>query len=103
MLGLLTQYYVAEGEALNQAELYTQISHLLDPTPIFDSAISAAALTRCGQVDQKQELVNQGTEMYVRTIKGLMDVLGDKRKRVEDETLAVCMLLSAYEVSIDSF
>ncbi|KAF8846730.1 hypothetical protein BDZ45DRAFT_699774 [Acephala macrosclerotiorum] len=59
MLGLMTCYYVAQGDALNQAELYHQISSIIDPGPIFDSAISAAALTRCGQADHKQGLVYQ--------------------------------------------
>jgi hypothetical protein len=54
-------------------------------------------------VDHKQELVFQGTDMYVRTTRALVGVLRDERMRLQDETLAVCMLLSAYEVSVDPF
>jgi hypothetical protein len=57
MLDLMDRYYVADGNALHQAKLYTAISGLLDPTEIFDYAISATALTRCGQANHDDRVV----------------------------------------------
>jgi hypothetical protein len=98
MLGLLEDYYVPDGVSLNHAGLYTTIAETLDSSDLFDFAVSATALTRCGQVDQNGQIIYQGTSQYVKAIKALQQSLKNSRMMYEDQTLAVCILLSAYEV-----
>lgn len=86
MLGLMDRYYVADG------------SGLLNLTEIFDYAVSATALTRCGQANHDDRVVYQGTVQYIKAISSLQKCLRDPNLIHEDETLAVCLLLSAYEV-----
>lgn len=80
-------------------KMYTKISEWLNPNEMFDHAISATTLTRCGQVDSDDTLLYQGTNQYVKAIAGLQMALRDPVLREQDQTLAVCVLLSAYEVS----
>jgi len=95
----MTKYFVADGSALHQAQLYVSISKYLDPTEIFDYAVSATALTRCGQVNHDDRVGHQGTAQYVKAMTTLREHLTDPSRLFEDETLAVSLLLSAHEVS----
>jgi hypothetical protein len=98
MLDLMGKYYVADWSALHQAKLYMAISGLLHLIEIFDYAVSATALTRRGQVNHDDRVVYQGTAQYVKAITSLQKCLKDPSLVYEDETLAVSLLLSAYEV-----
>lgn len=98
MLGLKDRYYVADGGALHQIKLYTVISGSLHLTEIFDYAVSATALPRCGQVNHDDRFVYQGTAQYVKAITSLQKCLNNPSLVYEDETLAVSLLLSTYKV-----
>jgi hypothetical protein len=100
MLNLIKNYFSADGSALHTMKMYAKMSEWLNPTEAFDHAISAATLTWRGQVENDNTLVDKGTSQYVKAIKGLQLALTDPALTQQDHTLAVCVLLSAYEVSL---
>ncbi len=69
VLNLIENYFPADGPAIHTMKMYTKTSEWLNPTEAFDHAISAATLTRCGQVENDSALVYEGTAQYVEAIK----------------------------------
>lgn len=79
------------------------MSEWLNPTEAFDRATSAATLTRRGQVENDNTLVYEWPSQYFKAIKGLQLALTDPALMQQDHTPTVCVLLSAYEVSLVSW
>lgn len=103
MLELMMKYFIADGTALHHARLYLAISDFLQPTELFDHIVSATTLTRGGQLECNDKLINEGISEYVKVIKGMQVALRNPRMIKEDQTLAVCVLMSAYEVCLQFF
>ena len=100
-MGLLIKYFVEDGTSLHHARLYLTVSEILEPTEMFDHAVSATVLTRGGQVDSNGKLVHEGISQYVKVIKGMQVALRNPKTIQEDQTLAVCVLMSVFEVSMN--
>jgi hypothetical protein len=100
MIGLLNNYFVEDGTALHHARLYLAITEVLEPSKLFDHAMSATALTRGVQLDGNDKLVYEGISQYVNVIKGMQVALQNPKTIREDQTLAVSVLMSAYEVNM---
>jgi len=98
VLQLVKDYFATGGPVSMPAKLYAAIFESSGSSTLYDTAVSATALIRGGQVQGDERLVYQATSQYQKALKGLQLALRNPKTRQHDLTLAVCTAMCVYEV-----
>jgi hypothetical protein len=75
------------------------IPSLPDITPALETSLLAVTLAKLGRRCHDSVLVHESLQFYTQALWELQKALWDPKLMYRDETLAACMLLTAYEVT----
>lgn len=100
---LFLQHYLPKspkaGSGLAGAWLLEAI-RLDTHSPSLNYSLHALSLTRVGRITGHQDLIERGTSAYGIALRALRTALESPKYAGRDETLATCLILSIYEVSL---
>ena len=86
-------------KSVNTVNYFLQLLDFEIQTPALETSMSAFFAARVGRKNNDMNLVQQSRSLYVGGVERLRRALSNPQTRLSDETLAACMVLSAYELT----